>query len=392
MISRNLRHLRVLVSVADTGSVTAAADQCHVSQPAVTQAINKLETETGGPLFERTRQGFFPTPRGKVLLRRVERALALIDPALAAVSPRLKITATTAQLSALIAMRETENFTLAAKRQGLSQPTVHRAISEMEREAQRSLFERTSFGMVATRQAKTLAQAAQLAFTELDQAEAELVDLDGGEAGRLVVGALPLSRSVVLPKALIAFRTQRPTQAITVIDGPYDELLGGLRRGEIDVMIGALRQPAPIGDIVQEPLFDDRMAILAGNHHPLAQRKAMSFADLAGNSWVVPRSGSPAREQFDTYVGSACAPRSVIEAGSILLMREILSGSDHLGCISAAQADAEVSKGLLTRLDVAANWPARQIGLTYRASWSPTAAQELLLDCIRESARHSSMQ
>lgn len=55
--------------------------------------------------------------------------------------------------------------------------------------------------------------------------------------------------------------------------GPYDDLLGGLRRGEIDFILGALRDPAPIADVVQERLFDDRLMVLDGNRHPLVGRK-----------------------------------------------------------------------------------------------------------------------
>ena len=39
----NIRHMRVFVAAADTDSVSAAADRCHLSQPAATQAITQLE-------------------------------------------------------------------------------------------------------------------------------------------------------------------------------------------------------------------------------------------------------------------------------------------------------------------------------------------------------------
>lgn len=386
MSFRNLRHLRLFLAIADTGSVTQAAQICHISQPAVTQALAKLERQAGGPLFDRTRNGFFCAQRGEVLAHRVRRAFRLLDPALSELSPRLLLTATTAQLTALIAVHEAENFTLAARHLGLAQPTVHRAITQLEEEAGRALFERTSFGLTATRQCQALTLATRLAFTELDQAEADLAELEGGEAGQLVIGALPLSRSVVLPKALIAFRKQRPRQPIVVIDGLYADLLKGLRRGDIDVIVGALRDPVPIDDVVQEPLFDDGLSILAGNAHPLVDRSAISLEELRHYPWVVPRKGTPARTEFDRRFEEIGSPASIIEAGSILLMREILAGSDHLGCISSAQAEAEISKGLLRQIDARIDGAPRPIGLTYRANWSPTRAQSLLLDLIREAA------
>ncbi len=386
-LSRNLRHLRLLLSVAETGSLTHSASILNVSQPAVTQAIGKLERETGGRLFDRTRQGIFPTPRCEVLARRLRRAFDRLDPALTNVAPRLMLTATWAQLQSLVAVHEAENFTLAARRLGLAQPTVHRAISQLEQEAGQSLFERTAFGLLPTRQTRALVQAVMLAFAELDQADSDLSELDGGETGQIVVGSLPLSRSVLLPRALARFREQRPRYPVMVIDGRYDELLGNLRRGEVDLIIGALRQPAPIGDITQVKLFDDHLSVLARRDHPLAGKTGLTAKDLQECKWVVPRRGTPSREHFDALFAPIGLPESIIEAGSILLMRELLAESDHLGCISSVQAQAELSHQLLSELDVTANWPARPIGLTYRENWVPTKAQALLIDIIESEAK-----
>ena len=389
MISRNLRHFRVFLAVAELRSPTLAAERCLVSQPAVTQSLGKLEREAGGDLFDRTRQGFFLTERGKIFEARIRRAMVRLDAALSEISPRLTVTATTAQLQALIAMTEAQNYSLAARNLGLAQPTVHRAITQIEQEAARALFERTSFGMVATRPCRDIAQATRLAFAEFDQAEADLAEFDGREVGRIVLGSLPLSRSVVLPEALARFRTARPTQLVTVIDGPYNEMLAGLRRGEIDFIIGALRDPLPIEDVVQEPLFTDRLAILARPGHALAGEECVTLEALAQHSWAVPGKGTPSRSQFDALFESRGMPlpESILECGSILLMRELLVRSDMLGCISAQQAAAEIEKGLLVRLNAGLNWLGRAIGLTFRTAWTPTRAQELLLSYIRDSAR-----
>lgn len=388
MIKRNLRHFRVFLAVADLGSPTLAAERCMVSQPAVTQALGKLEGEAGGALFDRTRQGFFLSARGAVLDARIRRAVSRLDAALADVAPRLLATATLSRLQALIATAEVQNVTLAARRLGLAQPTVHRAVTQIEQAAARPLFERTSFGMVPSRSCRDLAQAARLALAEFDQAETDIAEFDGREAGRIVVGALPLSRSVVLPDALARFRLARPNRRVTIVDGPYDEMLVGLRRGEIDFMIGALRDPLPIGDVVQELLFADHLAMLARPGHPLARELDIPLDVLVRHPWIVPRPGTPSREQFDALFEQRgmSLPDSIVECGSILLMRELLLKSDILGCISGQQAEADVRNGLLVPLRTAIDWPGRRIGLTYRSDWIPTLAQGRLLDDVRKSA------
>lgn len=379
----NLRHLRVFLAVAEHGSITRAAELGLVTQPAVTQAIAKLERMAETPLFQRTAQGFFPTAVGTVLVGRVRRALHRLDPALDAVAPRLRVTATLSQLEALIAMRETENFTLAARRLGIAQPTVHRAITQLEQEAGRTLFARTGRGMLATRPARALAQAARLAFAELAQAEADLGDMTGREVGRIVVGAMPLSRSSVLPEAIARFREIRPTLPLLVHDGPYDELLAGLRRGEIDLLIGALRDPAPIDDVEQHLLFHDDLVLVAGSGHPLlrAGTDGITPAALAAFPWVVNRVGTPTRAHFDRLFAGGPAPRSLVESGSVILMRELLAGSRHLGCISRLQAHAE--GGAMSVLPLDLPQTSRPIGYTTRAGWIPTLAQSDFVALLR---------
>lgn len=384
MISANLRHLRVFVEVARGGSVTRAAEAACVSQPAVTQALTKLEQVAGLDLFRRTPQGLFPTEAGAVLRDRCIRALDILDQGFADLAPRLSLTATRAQLQALVAVVESQNFSLAARRLGLAQPTTHRAVTQLEQEAGRDLFSRTAHGVVPTRACAALARAVRLAFAELDQASAELAELAGREGGKIVLGAMPLSRSFILPQALGRFRRLRPQIPVSVVEGTYDELLTGLRRGEIDLLLGALRFPAPIDDVVQERLFDDSLVLLAGADHPLRQG-GVTLEALGRYPWLVPRQGTPSRAQFDAMFADhgLRLPGGLTETGSVILMREMLTDGHHLACISNAQARGELERGLVHALDFRVPGAARPIGLTLRLGWRPTPAQADLLSAIR---------
>lgn len=384
----NLRHLRVFLCVAETGTITRAAELCHVSQPAVTQAMAKLEHIAGQPLFARKAQGLFALPAGDVLALRVRRAFGLLDPMLADLSPRLKLTATSAQLQALIATHECESFTLAAHKLGLAQPTVHRAVTTLEHEAGRPLFERRAHGVVATRPAQLLARTARLAFAELDQAQSDLAELQGREVGRIVIGAMPLSRSFILPRTIGLFRQRRPTLPIRALDGPYDDMMAGLRRGEVDFLVGALRDPPPISDVVQEFLFDDSLVMVARPLHPLMARADLTLTDLANFPFVVSTEGTPTRAAFDRLFRTAqLTPVSLVETGSMILMREVLQRSDDIGCISRLQVQAEVASGALGVLPLPLVQTARPIGLTRRADWLPTKAQQEFLVALKDILR-----
>ena len=66
-----LRHMRVLVAVAEQGGVVKAAQSLHLAQPAISRSLHQLENALGMPLFDRSPRGMTLTIFGEVLVRRV---------------------------------------------------------------------------------------------------------------------------------------------------------------------------------------------------------------------------------------------------------------------------------------------------------------------------------
>ncbi len=81
----NLYPLHVFRLVARSGSVTRAAQELFISQPAVSAHLKALETAIGEPLFERTPRGMRLTPAGAIVLEQVNRLFALYEEIPAAV-------------------------------------------------------------------------------------------------------------------------------------------------------------------------------------------------------------------------------------------------------------------------------------------------------------------
>ena len=72
----NLDLYRVFYTVAKSGSLTKAAEELYISQPAVSRSIKQLETQLGVTLFTRTHRGMTLSAQGgKVIFAEVERAL-----------------------------------------------------------------------------------------------------------------------------------------------------------------------------------------------------------------------------------------------------------------------------------------------------------------------------
>jgi DNA-binding transcriptional LysR family regulator len=78
----NLELYRVFYTVAKCGSLTRAAEELYISQPAVSQSIKQLETQLGVRLFNRTHRGMeLSALGGKLIFPEVERALGLLNAA-----------------------------------------------------------------------------------------------------------------------------------------------------------------------------------------------------------------------------------------------------------------------------------------------------------------------
>lgn len=390
----NLRHLHAFREVARLGSISAAAQAVHLTQPAVTQAIAAVERYFETQLFSRSSAGMRLTAAGVAARERIERALAQLTEGLAELlrasvrdGEQLARRVRTPQLRALIALVEHRSFTRAARAAQVSQPTIHRAARDLERTLGAPLFEKTSFGVAPTREAERLARRARLAFTEIEQARAEIRALAGAESGRTVIGAMPLARSLLVPSALIEFTREHPEHGVSIMEGTYEHLLAALLSGEADFLIGALRDAAPAG-IVQEHLFDDALAVIVRAGHPLATRRRLSARDLTRYPWIAPRAGSPLRTHFDelfTLAGAAPAQRPV-ECNSLIAARAFLLESDRMMLLSARQIHYEREAGMLVALPHPQGRVLRSIGLSLRRDWRPTPTQARLLTLLRARA------
>jgi DNA-binding transcriptional LysR family regulator len=81
-----LDELHHFLLVVDHGTVTAAARRAHLSQPALSASLQRLEAWAGAPLLFRARAGCTPTAEGQALLPHARAALAEVDAARRAVS------------------------------------------------------------------------------------------------------------------------------------------------------------------------------------------------------------------------------------------------------------------------------------------------------------------
>lgn len=386
----NLRHLRALEPMIVERSLNRAAEAAGLSQPALTQGLGKLEKRLGVALFDRHAGGVTPTDAGRALAQRVGRALDH----LAAASrrrgrgagrgfsrPEQLMTAT--QLEAFLHFADAQGFAGAAASSGLSQPAIHRAVRELEQIVAVPLAERRGRGMALTGAGLALARGVRLAAGEIAAGIIEARG-DADEASRIAIGAMPLGRALVLPRALAHFLGEAPAAVVDVVEGSWRELVDPLLDGVIDIMIGALRDVAPAG-IVQTPLFTDRLTIFGGSHHPLVGRK-VDLATLAAQAWIVGPAGTPLRAHWEALFEGHPPPLVPVECGSVMVIRGLLAQSDLLTLLSPDQIALEIEAGMLAPIGPELPGSVRTIGLSTRANWRPTAAQRRFVELLERAS------
>ncbi len=253
-----------------------------------------------------------------------------------------------------------------------------------------ALLSRRGRGLVLTRRGTRTARDFRLAQRALEAGLSELATLKGRETGRIAIGAMPLSRARLLPNALVSFMKRHPGIDISVIEGSHLELIEPLRDGDIDLMIGALREPAPGADVVQAALFEDHPTIFARKGHPVlaSPMEQADAARLATYPWIVPEPGIPLHSLWQRIFDDAgvALPPVRVASGSVILIRQILLQTDCLTLLSPDQLAVELEAGWLEAVCRAPAALARKIGTTVRTGWQPTPAQQDLLDLLREHA------
>jgi LysR family transcriptional regulator of gallate degradation len=380
--------LLALRAVQAHGSTSAAAVALFRSQPAISQAIAQMEKHFATDLFVRTSTGMATTPAGEVVLRRVLRALDHLAAGIGPTAPRQLFAIGGAQLLALEAVAQAGGFGVAARATGLSRAGLHRACRALERTLGAALFETTSHGVVCTRDGAALARRVSLAAAELQQAHTEIAASSSSGNARIVIGAMPLARTSLVPDAVLQFAAFHPNHVVTLLDGPYETLLAALRRGAADLLVGALREPSPGNDVVQALLFDDPLAIVVRRGHPLLSQPLLcqpvvDAHALQAYPWIAPRVGTPLREHFETLFEGIGHPAGIVECNSLSVARALLRTSDHVMLLSAHQVGPDLDSGALALLPHPQGTVLRHIGITTRKDWHPTAVQAEFLAILR---------
>ena len=393
----SLQQLRIFEAVADRKSISAAAETIRLSQPSVSLAIRRLEETIGGVLLDRRNSGCYLTRAGTILLARVERTLAQIRQSLyapAVGSPfvaqgnvrQLESKITDPQIRSLIAVSESISFDQAARRIGVTEPTLHRAARTLERVLHRPLYRRTAQGYTTTPTGKELARRFKLAAREIDYAMDEIAAERGHFKSRVVVGNIPHSDPHFLSVAINQLLSRFPDISVEVVDGHYVDLLDALRHGSVDLLYGVLRRRKQRSILRSTFYFRIAMRLLHATITRIRKSKKYWRQGSGAIRLDHAAAGTPRRQAFEQiFRNQKSKPRVSIETTSIGLQRAVLTGSDRLSLFAHREVVEDAGTGFKT-VEFRSHKLQRNDEIAIRRDWKPTRLHVEFVEGLRALA------
>src|SRR5215813_2900078 len=196
-------------------------------------------------------------------------------------------------LHVLMAVAKAGSMGRAAADLAISQPSVSKAIADVEQAIGLQLFDRRKRGVEPTIYGRALLQCGVAVFDELRQAVQQLEFLCDPTIGELRIGCNESLAAGFVAAVLDHISHLYPGVAIHLVPADRGMLLEReLPQRTIELAVTTISALDPQKDIDVLPLFDDRFVIMAGAQSKWARRRRIRLTDLVGEPWVLPPADS----------------------------------------------------------------------------------------------------
>ena len=231
------------------------------------------------------------------------------------------------QVRVFLKVADTLHFGHAAQQLGVTQPSISRVLSGLERQVGKDLFDRTSRSIRLTSAGKAFLQPARLMLHHADSALRAAGSGAEGGIDALRVGLMIGSAQPAVGRLIGRFKKLHPETLVTLYKADESTLGKQLTNGDIDVAV-AWDESIPSG-LYRKPLAKVQMMFVLPKGHRLARKKAISLTDTAGEPIIL-----PARESQPIIYQTYC--RMVRDAGfEPTVSIDVLTIDDLLAVVGA---------------------------------------------------------
>lgn len=185
---------------------------------------------------------------------------------------------TITQLTYVLAIAEQKNFTKAAEKCFVTQPTLSTQIQKLEEELDVLIFDRSKKPIELTDVGRKIVHQARNIVNESERIQ-DIVDQQKGFiGGEFRIGIIPTIMPTLLPMFLKAFIKKYPKVKLKIEELTTDDIIQRIKEGHLDAAIAAT--PLEIENIKERVLYYEPFVGYIPEHHRLYSKKKIEVSDL----------------------------------------------------------------------------------------------------------------
>lgn len=230
------------------------------------------------------------------------------------------------QLNYVIQIANEKNFSRAADKLHIAQPSLSQQLSKLEQELGVLLFRRTTNSVELTQAGKVFVEKSQTILDTVEQLKQEMDDMAQMRRGRLVVGTLPITGSHVLPLVLPAFGAQYPQIEVVLVEETTAKLEQLTASGGTDLSLLSL--PLIDSSLSCEPYLEEEIWLAVPPQHRLANRQEpIDIAELSAEPFIGLKRGQGFRQiTVELCEADGFTPQIVFESSNIETVQSLVAG------------------------------------------------------------------
>ena len=258
-----------------------------------------------------------------------------------------------------------ENITKASNELLISQPSISKAIKNLEDQLNCQLFIRSKHGVILTEEGKMFYEQIKTAMEIIESAEEKLKEVINLDYGVINIGiSNTLTQKYLLPY-IKEFHNTYPKIKINIITGPTHNLLNSARNGIVDFIILNLPYIIP-NDFSTTTLREIHDIFVASNKFINLKDKTIKLNELNNYPLIIIAKGSNTRYFLDNYASSkGTILKPEMELASYSLVTEFTKIGFGIGYLIKEFISKELENNELFELKIDEEIPPRSIGLIY---------------------------
>ena len=218
----------------------------------------------------------------------------------------------------LMALDQHRSITRVAETLSLTQPTVTRALADIEDIFMTPLFVRQRRGLEPTPAGVVVLSRARLAMADNATLQQELQAVGAGRQGRLRIGVIPYASTQALDATWQHLFALRPQLALLAHEDTTHNLIQAVRSRTLDCAICRFSHDSSDGDLVQQLLYQQQacLVVTRSRANQFAKQPTLDIAELSGMDWIFPPPDTPIRQMIHSIFAAAgrTVPVPLLEA------------------------------------------------------------------------------